>query len=183
MKRNDIKKLVLTALFTALCFVGTTVIKIPSPTGGYIHPGDGFVLLSGLVLDPGAGALAAGLGSALSDILSGYIIYAPATFVIKALCAVVCALAAKRLLSGKKTASVIAGGVIGELVMVLGYFLFEAFYSWALAGLTADSFFAGVFYGLSGVPVNVLQGVTGVVLAVLLNPVLQKAEKYFLKNA
>ena len=45
---NQTKKLVYTALFTALCCVGTMVIQIPTPaTHGYIHLGDAFVILSG----------------------------------------------------------------------------------------------------------------------------------------
>ena len=66
------KKLILSALMAALTCVGTMIIKVPTPTMGYIHPGDGFVLLSGLLLGPLWGALAAGLGSALSDLIGGY---------------------------------------------------------------------------------------------------------------
>ena len=65
--------------------VATMIIKIPTPTFGYIHPGDGFVLLCGVVLGPLPGALAAGIGSMFSDIFSGYVTWAPATFIIKAL--------------------------------------------------------------------------------------------------
>ena len=36
------------ALFAALTFLGTYLIKVPTITKGYIHPGDGFVLLSGI---------------------------------------------------------------------------------------------------------------------------------------
>ena len=55
------KKLILSALMAALTCVGTMIIKVPTPTMGYIHPGDGFVLLSGLLLGPLWGALAAGM--------------------------------------------------------------------------------------------------------------------------
>ena len=46
------KKLIFAALMAALTCVSTMIIKIPTPTNGYIHPGDGFVLLSGLLLGP-----------------------------------------------------------------------------------------------------------------------------------
>ena len=75
-------------MFAALACVATMVIKIPSPLGGYINLGDCIVLLAGWMLSPIYGLLAAGLGSALADILSGYVAYAPMTFVIKALMAV-----------------------------------------------------------------------------------------------
>ena len=74
-----IKKIVVSALLAALTCVATMIIKIPSPLKGYINLGDCIVLVSGWLLTPGWGFLAAGLGSALADLFSGYIIYAPAT--------------------------------------------------------------------------------------------------------
>ena len=51
MTNQNIKKLVTAALLAAMTCVATMIIKIPTPTFGYIHPGDGFVLLFG-VADP-----------------------------------------------------------------------------------------------------------------------------------
>src|SRR5574344_1143290 len=83
MNRSKIQKITITALFAALTFVATMVIKIPTPgTSGYIHPGDALVILSGVFLGPVYGFLAAGLGSMLSDLLGGYFLYAPVTFLI-----------------------------------------------------------------------------------------------------
>ena len=46
---KSLKKLVMAALFAALSCVATYIIKIPTPgTGGYIHPGDAIVILSGV---------------------------------------------------------------------------------------------------------------------------------------
>ncbi|MBR5765838.1 MAG: ECF transporter S component, partial [Lachnospiraceae bacterium] len=83
---TDVKTrtLVRSAMFAALTFIATYIIKIPTPgTGGYIHPGDAFVILSGVILGPVYGAAAAGIGSALADILGGYFYYAPITLLIK----------------------------------------------------------------------------------------------------
>lgn len=52
--------------------IATMIIKIPTPTFGYIHLGDGLVLLCGIILGPGIGALAAGIGTMFADIFSGY---------------------------------------------------------------------------------------------------------------
>ena len=76
------KKIVVTALMAAMVCVATMLIKIPSPMKGYLNIGDCTVLLCGWLLAPGYGFIAAGLGSALADIFSGYITYAPATFVM-----------------------------------------------------------------------------------------------------
>ena len=66
------KKMVIAALFAALACVATMAIRIPTPgTGGYIHPGDAVVILCGIFLNPGAAFLAAGMGSAMADLLGG----------------------------------------------------------------------------------------------------------------
>ena len=79
------RKLVYAALFAALTCVMTMIVKIPVPaTGGYVNLGDCVVLLAGWVLGPMYGGAAAGLGSMLADLVSGYPLYAPGTFVIKA---------------------------------------------------------------------------------------------------
>lgn len=85
---NNLKKLILAALFAALSCVATMSIRIPTPgTSGYIHPGDAIVILSGVILGPVWGFLAGGIGFALSDLIGGYFIYVPITFVIKGLVA------------------------------------------------------------------------------------------------
>ena len=82
------KSMVFAALFAALACVATMSLHIPTPgTGGYIHPGDAIVVLSGILLGPIYGGLAAGLGSALADLLAGYMVYVPITFIVKAVIA------------------------------------------------------------------------------------------------
>ena len=79
-------------LFAALCTVMTLVIQIPSPMQGYVNLGDCAVLLSAWVLGPVYGGVAAGTGSMLADLFSGYAHYAPGTFLIKLCMAVAAAL-------------------------------------------------------------------------------------------
>ena len=53
MSNTKVRKLTTTALFMALTCVATSIIKIPTVgTGGYVHPGDAFVVLSGILLGP-----------------------------------------------------------------------------------------------------------------------------------
>ena len=70
-KNMKTKKLIFAALFAALTCVATMIIKVPTPTMGYIHPGDSIVLLSGFLLGPLYGGLAAGIGSMFSDLFGG----------------------------------------------------------------------------------------------------------------
>ena len=86
---KKLKKIIISALFAALTFCATFVVKIPTPTGGYVHLGDSIVLLSGWLLGPVFGTLAAALGSALSDLLGGYPTYILPTFIIKGLMALI----------------------------------------------------------------------------------------------
>ena len=83
------KKIVIASLLAALTCIATMIIKIPTPLKGYINLGDCVVLTVGWLLPPSYAFLAAGLGSAFADIFSGYITYAPATFVIKGLMALI----------------------------------------------------------------------------------------------
>ena len=84
---NKTKMFVRAALFAALAAVATMVIAIPLPGGGYANLGDAVVLLAAFFLPVPYAAVAAGLGTAMADVLLSYTLYAPATFVIKALMA------------------------------------------------------------------------------------------------
>ncbi len=159
------KKLVLSALFAALTCVATIIIKIPSPLNGYINLGDGFVLLSAWLLPPGFSFLAAGIGSALADLFSGYIIYAPITFAIKGLMAI-CAYFVFKVLNTKPLISRIISGVTAEVVMILGYFVFEGF-------------MYGFMPSFANIPANSIQGLAGIIIGVLLIERVKKLTERF----
>lgn len=179
---KNTKKMVTCALMAALTCIATMIIKVPTPTLGYIHLGDGLVLLCGIVLGPVGGALSAGIGSMFADIFSGYISWAPATLLIKALTAFVAGFLFHRLQhifkgNGARYFSVIAGGLIGETIMVLGYFIYEAgIAAFANGGLNSAAIAAGIVSSAAGVPFNILQGLTGIVISIVLLPVLMKIE-------
>ena len=169
MKSNKLIKLITAALFMALICVATYIVQIPMPaTGGYINLGDCFVLTAGIFLGLGYGALAAGLGSALADMIAGYMQYAPATFVIKALMAVAAYyiyVALKKAFKGKFAfVAAIIAGVVAETIMVLGYFGYEAVVLGYGLG-AAGSIFA-----------NVMQGVVGVAAATAVSAVIEKSK-------
>lgn len=164
---SKIKKSVIAALMAAMACVATMVIKIPTPMQGYLNLGDCIVLLSGWILAPGYGFLAAGLGSALADVFSGYVIYAPATFVIKGGMALI-VFACHKLLCKRvgKLPSQILGGVLAEIVMVMGYYVFEGF-------------MYGFIPSAVNIPANALQGVAGLLLGIVLVKVFEKIKISF----
>lgn len=154
--KSKTQKMVIAALIASLTCVATMLVKIPSPLKGYLNLGDCVVLVSGWVLSPLYGFMAAGIGSALADIFSGYIIYAPATFVIKGVMALAAYFVFKALNRKLKAFySRVIGGIIAEIIMVLGYFLFEG---------ALYSFVASVV----NIPTNAMQGVLGLILGIVL---------------
>lgn len=161
MNNNNLKRLILAALFAALACVATMSIRIPTPgTGGYIHPGDAIVILSGVILGPVWGFLAGGIGSALSDLIGGYFVYVPITFVIKGLVALAAGLLYEKIGKTQKSryTAVILGGVADIILVAGGYFICEYF-----------------IYGpgaAASIPANIIQGVGGLVISCVLYPII-----------
>lgn len=78
-KGTAIHDLVMVALFTALTVIATT-IKIPLPTGAFVHLGNAVLLLAVLLLGYKKGALAGGMGFAIFDVMNGFASEAPYFF-------------------------------------------------------------------------------------------------------
>jgi uncharacterized membrane protein len=115
------------AIFAALTCVVTMLIAFPIPaTDGFINIGDAVVMLAGLLFGPIIGGISGGVGSALADLFLGYTIYAPATLVIKGLEGfIVGMIADPKYNHSKPNIRDIIAVVIGGLIMVFGYFIFE----------------------------------------------------------
>lgn len=146
------QKLALGGMLSALVLLLTSIIKIPVPaTGGYVHLGDGMIFLAALLLGPYA-ALIGGIGSALADLVGGYFVYVVPTFFIKAAMGGI----AGALVRQQAPLRNMLVFILAELVMVAGYFFFEStLYGWTVA--------------LIAVGPNVLQGVFGVIVGMLLS--------------
>lgn len=179
MTRDDkTNKLVLTALMVCMVLLATYCIKVPSPfTQGYLHLGDTMIFLSVLLLGKKGGTVAAGLGSALADLLGGYAMYAPWTLIVKGLMAFIMGIFVEVSLKKEKNHVMIGplplveviGMIIGGAVMVAGYAIVDG----VLAG--------NILTGILGAPFNVGQFTLGMVLATILAMALYKtpAKKMF----
>lgn len=98
-----------------------TLLSIPLPSGyGYVNLGDAGVFLCACLLPGGLGALAAGVGAALADLILGWAMYAPVTLLVKGLTALLAGLALHKV----KTAA-IPLALLCCLLVPLGYFLYE----------------------------------------------------------
>lgn len=159
---SNLKKIVLAALMAAFACVATMSIRIPTPgTSGYIHPGDAIVILSGVILGPVWGFLAAGIGSAMADLMGGYFIYVPITFVIKGIVAFAAGTLYRRMgrTPRSRYTAVVLGGIADMILVAGGYFVCEC----GLYGTAAAA---------AGVPANIIQGIGGLVIGIILYPVL-----------
>ena len=146
------RSVILSSLFVALIIVTTMFVKIPLALFGYVHLGDAFILLACYMLKPKYSVFVGGLGSAIADLLLGYAYYAPVTFVVKVLVALVFAL----LVYKKATLfSQIIAVVICSAIIAGGYLIFEV----CLYGFSAS---------IINVPFNLLQGAVCGVVAIIL---------------
>lgn len=139
-----IQKICVTGLMAAVICVFTAFVKFNTGINdGYLHFGDSMIYLAGTLLGPWA-SLAAAIGGALADIISGAPQWAPATAVIKALNAVpfiLMASAYKKKHNKRKIVSwyTVPMVIVSGLITIFGYLLAEGImYSFSTAWLSAQ---------------------------------------------
>lgn len=159
MRNQSVRKLTVAGMLAALTCVLTMFPHIPIPAGsGYVHLGDGLILLSVMLVGPMA-IPAAAIGSALADIFSGFASYAPATFVIKGMVAAIAWLIYRR---GNLPRTLLAF-IAAETAMVAGYFAYE--------------WFVAREYAVIDILGNTIQGVSGAALGVSFTYAVPRLEK------
>lgn len=168
-KDSRVYHIVMTAMMMCIIMVSILLLRIPIPfTQGYVNLSDAMVFMTVIILGWRCGAVAAGLGSMLGDLMAGFAIWAPWSLGIKAGMAIIFGLIlesalCRRKLSGRGFLSVeIVGMVLAGLFMAAGYYFAE-----------------GIMYGnwivaVLGIPWNIAQFAVGIVLAVVLNIALAK---------
>lgn len=125
--QNKTRMLVLNALFITLTFLATTFINIRLPlmgNGGLIHLGNVPLLIAAFVLGKKSGAIVGAFGMALFDIISGWTLWAPFTFVIVGAMGYVAGLIAEKL-PGKKSFVYILAIAVALIIKVVGYYFTE----------------------------------------------------------
>lgn len=171
MITNDSKvyKIVTTSMMMCIIMVSILLLRVPIPfTQGYVNLSDGMVFMAVIILGWRYGAVAAGLGSMLGDLLAGFAIWAPWSLGIKAGMAIIFGL--------------IIQSVIARTHLSRGGFLSVEIMGMVIAGLfmTGGYYFAeGIMYGnwlvaAWGIPWNIGQFAAGAALAVALNSALGK---------
>jgi uncharacterized membrane protein len=165
-KENALVQISLISIMTALVTVGTLIIRIPNPMGGYFNVGDAMVFVCALTFNPILGGFAGGLGSAIADII-GFPLFVIPTLVIKGLEGFLASLVTDK----KNVFRDVLAVVVAGSEMVIGYFLVELYpLQWGLGGALAE------------VPGNIAQiaigGIVGVPIALVLRRRLPEILKY-----
>ena len=104
----------------------------------------------------------------LVDLLSGYGHYVPGTLIIKGVDAMAAALIFRALGRGKT--GMLVSGIVGETIMVLGYF----FYASLILGKGLAA--------AASIPGNIVQGIAGIAIGMALAILLQKSKSSVLSG-
>lgn len=105
---------------TVVVLITTIFIRIPIPSKGYFNFGDVAVVFAGLLLGRKGGFIAGAVGSAIADIVGGFAIFAPVTFIAKGLEGLFAGLA-----KNKKGFPFHLFPLVGSFCMITIYFIGE----------------------------------------------------------
>lgn len=173
-----LRLLILTALFAAMTFALTFSVRIPMPSGGYIHLGDAMIYLSACILPFPYAIVSAGIGGALSDLAGGYAIYIIPTLIIKALNASVFTAKKEKILTLRNGLCCIASGAI----TVAAYYVVDVIMI-AMSGAADTSFLTEFFSAKNwiasagaSIPGNLIQAAGSAILFVVIAFALDKAK-------
>lgn len=158
MKNGRVKRMCLAGIFTAVVFVFTAYLHIPSHTG-YTHVGDGFIYLTACLLPlPYAMFVGAG-GALLADCLTGFAIWAPGSVIIKTVAVLFFSSKSKRIINRRNILALIPAWA----ACVGGYYLYES--------LITGNFIAP----LSGIPGYITQSVLSSILFIAVGLTMDKS--------
>ena len=150
MKKNHTKLMCISGILSALVFVITAYLHIPT-YNGYVHCGDGVIFLAACVLPMPYSIIVGALGAMLADLLTGFAIWAPGSMIIKGLLALLFTCKSKKILTKRNLVMLLPAA----LISAAGYYLYEA--------LITGSFIAS----LSGIPGSIIQAVASSILFVV----------------
>lgn len=159
MKKQKIRFMCLAGILTAVVFVFTAYLHIPSHTG-YTHVGDGFIYLAACLL-PFPYAIIVGAGGALlADCLTGFAVWAPGSVIIKIITVSFFTCKRNKIINRHNILALIPAGV----VCVGGYYLYESL-------LTGN-----YVIPLAGIPGYIIQSVLSSMLFVVVGLAIDRAK-------
>ena len=157
MKNERIKRMCLAGIFTAVIFVFTAYLHIPSHTG-YTHVGDGFIYLAACLLPLPYAMFVGACGALLADCLTGFAIWAPGSVIIKAVAVLFFSYKNNKIICWHNILALLPAWA----VCIGGYYLYES--------LITGNFIAP----LSGIPGYITQSALSSILFVVLGLAMDK---------
>lgn len=157
MKKNKTKLICITGIFSALVFVVTAYLHIPT-YNGYVHCGDGFIFIAASVLPMPYSIVVGVLGAMLADCLTGFAIWAPGSMIIKGLLAILFTCKANKIITKRNLIMLLPAA----LISAAGYYFYEV--------LITGSFVAS----LSGIPGSLIQAVVCSIVYVVIGIAMDK---------
>ncbi len=157
MKNDKVKLMCLSGVFTAIVFVFTAYIHIPSHTG-YTHIGDGFIYIAACLLPVPYAAFVGAGGALLADCLTGFAIWAPGSVIIKIITVLFFSRKSQKIIFVRNIIALIPASI----VCIGGYYLYES--------LITGNFIAP----LAGIPGYITQSLLSSTLFILLGFAMDK---------
>ena len=151
------------SLMAAITFLATTVIHVPTFMG-VLHLGDSMVFLSAILFGRKKSAIASAVGMCLFDLMSGYTMWAPFTFVIKGLMGYIAGtIAYRKNYNGNNTLNNILAFVVSGTWMIAAYYIGGTI---ILTFISKDfAIKQALIISLKDIPTNIIQVVVGGALA------------------
>ncbi|WP_110928187.1 ECF transporter S component [Bacillus massiliglaciei] len=149
--------LILTAMLIALVFVATIFLNIKLPitaNGGLVHLGTAMLLIASILFGPKKGAIAGAVGMALFDLISGWTLWAPFTFITRGLQGyIVGKIAWSNGRNGSSFTFNLLAAIISVPIMLAGYYVCETviYGSWIIPA--------------ASIPGNLVQNAVGIIVA------------------
>lgn len=159
-------ELIISAMLIALVFVATLLLNIKLPitaNGGLVHLGTAMLMIASLVFGPKKGAIAGAFGMGLFDLISGWTLWAPFTFITRGLQGyIIGKIAWSNGRNGKHIGFNLLATIVSVPVMLGGYYICERvlFGSWIIPA--------------ASIPGNIVQNVVGILIALPVCVVLKK---------
>ena len=157
MKKKHTKLMCMSGIFSALVFVITAYLHIPT-YNGYVHCGDGFIFIAACILPMPYAIIVGILGAMLADLLTGFAIWAPGSMIIKGLLALLFTCKSKKIITKRNLTMLLPAA----LISAVGYYLYEA--------LITGSFIAS----LAGIPGSLAQAIASSIVFVTIGVAMDK---------
>lgn len=162
-----IREMVQIALMTAITYLAVSFLHIPYGSGGVVHLGDSIIFATAILFGTRQAVISGAIGMTMFDAFSQYAYYAPYTFVIKAIMALIIGLIANsNNAKGNNWVKNIIGIVLAGAWGVAGYYGAEVI------------MYGNLYTPITYIPGNIIQVTAGGAIAIVLVKALRNT-KYF----